>query len=245
VSVFLILAFLFFIGSTVGWVIELFFRRFFSDGRKDKKWINPGLCTGPYLPLYGLGVCVLFAIASMEKYSLISNLIMNRIVLFLAMAVAMTLIEYIAGICSLKFSNVRLWDYRDEWGNIQGIICPKFSFFWAVLGAVYYFCIHSHIIDALIWLSNNLAFSFVIGMFFGVFIIDLAHSTQLLIKLKRFAEENKVIVKYEAVKAYIFKMHREKKKKYNLFRPFHSELPLSEHLKNMKKNFEARTKERK
>ena len=51
---FLILAFLFFVGSSIGWVIELFFRRFFSA----KKWINPGFLVGPYLPIYGFGVVV-------------------------------------------------------------------------------------------------------------------------------------------------------------------------------------------
>ena len=33
------LAFLFFMGSIFGWVLELFFRHFTS---KEKKWINPG-----------------------------------------------------------------------------------------------------------------------------------------------------------------------------------------------------------
>ena len=26
---------------------------------------------------------------------------------------------------SLKINKVRLWDYTDQWGNINGIICPK------------------------------------------------------------------------------------------------------------------------
>lgn len=242
-GMFLTLAFLFFIGSVSGWILELFFRRFFSGVKTEKKWINPGFCTGPYLPLYGCGVCLLYLIASLEKYNFIENSVLNKTVLFLIMAVTMTLIEYIAGICSLKFSNVRLWDYSDEWGNIQGIICPKFSFFWAVLGAVYYFFIHPHILEALRWLSNNLAFSFVIGLFFGIFILDAAHSAQLLIKFKKFADENKVVVRYEAIKEHIFKLYKENRNKYHFFRPFHSEIPISEHLKNMKETFE--TKKRK
>lgn len=239
-GMFLTLAFLFFIGSVSGWVLELFFRRFFSGGKTDKKWVNPGFCTGPYLPLYGCGVCLLFLIASLEEDSFINNTVLNKIVLFSVMAITMTLIEYIAGICSIKFSNVRLWDYSNEWGNIQGIICPKFSLFWAILGAIYYFFIHPHILEALRWLSNNLAFSFVIGLFFGVFILDAAHSANLLIKLKNFADENNVVVKYEAIKAHIIKLQEENKRKVHFFRPFHSEIPLSEHLKNMKETFEIK-----
>ena len=55
-SVFLTLAYLFFIGSVFGWVLELFFRKFFSSSNPEHKWINPGFCTGPYLPIYGCGL---------------------------------------------------------------------------------------------------------------------------------------------------------------------------------------------
>ena len=184
---FLILAFLFFVGSIFGWCLEVVFRRFFSSSNPERKWINPGFCTGPYLPIYGFGLCGLYLIALLERLIPIDNLVLKRGVLFLLMAVSMTGIEYIAGIYCLKRGKVRLWDYSDEWGNIQGIICPKFSLFWAVLGAVYYFFIHPYILDALQWLSSNLAFSFVIGFFYGVFLIDVAHSAQLMAKLRKWA----------------------------------------------------------
>lgn len=156
-SLLLTLAYLFFIGSVLGWVMELLFRNLTAG---SKKWVNPGFCTGPYLPIYGFGLCILYLLAMLEQYHLISDPVWNRVVLFIAMALCMTLIEYLAGVFCLKFLKVRLWDYSDMWGNIQGIICPLFSFFWALLGAVYYFLIHPHILNALGWLSRNLAFSF-------------------------------------------------------------------------------------
>ena len=152
------LAFLFFMGSTFGWVLELFFRRFISSANPERKWINPGFCTGPYLPLYGCGLCALYLIASLENLCLIKDPLWNKILLFVIMALGMTAIEYIAGILSLKVFKVRLWDYSNERGNIQGIICPKFSLIWAALGAIYYFLIHPYILNALHWLSENLAF---------------------------------------------------------------------------------------
>lgn len=242
---FLTLAFLFFVGSVSGWVLELFFRRYFSKNNPEKKWINPGFCTGPYLPLYGCGLCMLYLIASMERLNIISNQHLNKAALFCAMAFSMTAIEYIAGIINLKISKVRLWDYSNEWGNIQGIICPKFSVFWAILGALYYFLIHSHIISALTWFSQNLAFSFVIGLFFGVFIIDVAHSTDIMVKLKKFADENEVVVRYEAIKVHIRAIHEKNQQKYNFFRPFRSEHSLAEHLKELRETFEKRTKKHK
>lgn len=241
-NLFLTLAFLFFIGSTLGWVMELFFRRFISSSNPQRKWINPGFCIGPYLPLYGCGLCLLFLIASLEELELIDNPFLEKAALFLTMAVCMTAIEYIAGIISLKVAKVRLWDYRNEWGNIQGIICPKFSLAWALLGAVYYFLIHPHIINALVWLSENLAFSFFIGLFFGVFIIDVIYSSRILVKLKQFAEENDVIVKYERLKSQIHAFQEKRAQRHRFFFPFRTERPLSETLKDLRETFERRGK---
>ena len=238
-SIFLTLAYLFFIGSVFGWVLELLYRNL---TQRHEKWVNPGFCTGPYLPIYGCGLCVLFLLASLEQCSLISDPFWNKASLFLAMAVGMTLIEYLAGLFCLKFFKVRLWDYSDLWGNVQGIICPLFSFFWAVLGAIYYFFIHPYILGGLSWLSRNLAFSFFIGMFFGIFFIDVAHSGNLVVKLKRFAEENQVIVRYEALKDHILQSHQRNQAKYRFFRPFREVQPLGEILKEMQESLESRIK---
>ena len=90
---------------------------------------------------------------------------------------------------------------------------------------------HPYILNALAWLSNNLAFSFFIGMFFGVFIIDVVHSSQIIVKLKQFAEENKVVVKYESIKDHIRDFNQNAAAKYHFFSPFRSDSPLAEHLK--------------
>lgn len=241
-SIFLTLAYLFFIGSVMGWVLELLYRNL---KRPHTKWINPGFCTGPYVPLYGFGLCILYLLASLERLSIIENPFWNKVVSIVAMAVCMTLIEYIAGILCLKWMKVRLWDYSGLWGNVQGIICPVFSLIWAVLGAAYDFLVHPHILCALEWLSQNLAFSFFIGMFFGVFLIDVAHSAQLVAKLKRFADDNQVIVKYENIKHHIRNLHQQQSKKYHFFSPFRSEHALSEHLRETYGTLEKQRRGRK
>lgn len=235
----LTLAFLFFVGSVLGWVLELLFRNL---TQRPEKIVNPGFCTGPWLPIYGFGLCTLYLLASLERFSLLSDPILNKVMLFAAMAVGMTLIEYVAGVFCLKFLKVRLWDYSDLWGNVQGIICPLFSFFWAVLGAMYYFLVHPYILEGLNWLANNLAFSFFIGMFFGVLIVDVIHSGNLVVKLKKFGEENEVIVRYEALKDHILASHQKSKLQYRFFRPFRSERPLNESLKEMLESLEKHSK---
>ncbi|MGN0181984.1 MAG: putative ABC transporter permease, partial [Candidatus Ornithomonoglobus sp.] len=239
-NIFLIFAFLFFAGSVCGWCLELLFRRFFSKNNPSKKWVNPGFLNGTYLPIYGFGLCALYAMTMLEEFIYVDNAVLQKIILFIMMAAAMTAIEYIAGIIFIKRMKIKLWDYSEEWGNIQGIICPRFSFFWAVLSALYYFLIHPHVLDGIRWLSENLAFSFFIGLFFGVFIIDVSYSLNLTVKIRKFAEENKVIIKYENLKSEINSRAMEGQKNFlNFLLQFRSELSLKdslkEHLKRIKR----------
>ena len=237
---FLVFADLFFLGSVAGWVLEVFFRRFFSRANPERRWINPGFCTGPWLPLYGCGLCILYLLSALERFSLIRDPAWNRVCLFAVMALAMTGIGYLAGLLALRVAKVRLWDYTDQWGNIQGIICPKFSLAWAVLGALYYFLIHPRILGALDWLSRNLAFSFFIGLFFGFFLIDVVNSANLTAKLRRFAQENDVVVRFEAVKESIRQRKEEARQKFRFLRPLHTDIPVPELLRELKATFEAR-----
>lgn len=227
----LTMAYLFFIGSVTGWVLEVIFRRFFSSANPERKWINPGFLTGPCLPLYGFSLCVLYLLASCEQYIPIADTALRKAVLFALMAAAVTFIEYIAGVIFIKGMHVKLWDYSKQWGNIRGIICPKFSFFWLLLSAAYYFFIHPHILSALDWLSRNLAFSFCIGFFFGVFAIDFAMATRLIVKIRRFADEKGIIVKYEELKAHIRESKEKGLEKARFMLAMSSKTPIAEHLR--------------
>ena len=243
-SIFLTLAFLFCIGAIFGWGLEVIYRRFFSRANPERRWINPGFCTGPWLPLYGCGLCILYLLASLERYGPTGSVVWDRLLLFLCMTVCMTVLEYIAGVLALRIAKVRLWDYSDRKGNIQGIICPQFSLAWGVLGAVYYFGVHPYIQEALAWLSLNLAFSFVIGMFYGVFFVDLGHSARITARMRAFADEHDVIVRYEDVKLQIREFRERAGKRAHFLFPFRSDIPLTEHLKQTKTALEERISRR-
>lgn len=164
----------------------------------------------------------------------------EKLLLFAGMALSMTAIEYIAGIVSLKFMHIRLWDYSKQWGNIQGLICPAFSVLWAAVSAVYYFCVHPYILDALDWLSRNLAFSFVIGFFFGVFTIDLVYSAKLVSRIRKFADEHDVVIKVENLKAHIRQRQEERREKYSFLFAYRSRSELLEHLREAQETWEER-----
>lgn len=215
-NIFLIYAFLFFVGSLFGWCLELVYRHWFSKANPEHRWINPGFCVGPYVPLYGSGLCILYFMATMIDRSNISGAGMHVLALVL-IAAELTILEYLAGIFLLKVANVRLWDYSMMRGNINGLICPRFTLYWTLLGVAYYYLIHPHILEALAWLASNLAFSFVIGVFYGVFSIDLAYSIQLVARIKQFADEKDIVVKYEEMKRITYEKRKERKDKIRFF----------------------------
>jgi uncharacterized membrane protein len=150
------------------------------------------------------------------------------------MGLVITLIEYIAGVIFIKGMHVKLWDYSDRWGNIDGIICPAYTVFWSILGAIYYFFIQNHIIQAVVWLSNNLAFSFFIGFFFGILTMDIVHSMKLVFKIKKFAKENNILVKFEELKTSIREEQEKTKEKINYLFAFKTKKRLSETLAEYK-----------
>ncbi len=244
-ELFLVLTFLFFAGSILGWAIEVFWRKFFSKNNPEHRWINPGFLHGTYLPLYGLSLSLLFMLSFIDV-SFVENAIAQRIVLFVIMALCITAMEYAGGLIFIKGMNIKLWDYSACWGNIQGIICPLYTFYWWILSATYYFLIHPKILSWLYWFTNHLAFCLVVGFFYGVFTVDLCYTLNIASKIRAFAKEQKMLVRYESLKAQIQAKNEELLQKRSFMLPFkNAGRSLTESLKNaveQRKNENARTK---
>lgn len=173
---------LFVIGSLLGWIIELFFRRFVSQ----KKWMNPGFLTGPYLPIYGFGVLVLYGVSNLNFG--ITNQAVDIILHVLIIGVGMTVIEFIAGLIFIKGLKIKLWDYSNRKGNIMGIICPTFSVIWLAAGSLYYFLLNPILVNGIAWISDNLIYTYFVGGVVGAMIVDFAYSVHLATKLLDYKE---------------------------------------------------------
>lgn len=157
-------------GCSIGWIVELLFRRYISASNRERKWINPGYLRGPWLPLYGFGLLIMFIwCESVARFQ-------NRFLLFIAILISMTALEYLAGVISVKLLNVRLWDYSDEWGNLDGLICPKFSVIWGMCGVLYYYFLHPTVIYVLGYIDGSAFARVGIILYFALFISDVFHS---------------------------------------------------------------------
>ena len=203
---------LFVLGSVIGWVIEVFFRRFFSI----KKWINPGFLIGPYLPIYGIGVVFLYLLSNIDLSFLNIDLIWINIIRILTIGILMVIIEFIAGLIFIKGMNIKLWDYNKRKGNILGIICPLFSLIWLIVACLYYFLINPFLVDfisLLVETSNQIYFLF-FGIIIGIIICDFCYSIHIATKIRKIAKEKKVVIYYAKLKALISSKHTHANKKH-------------------------------
>jgi len=222
-NLFLQFVFIFYMGCSIGWLLELFYRRI-----KHGKWINPGFLIGPYLPIYGFGLTTLTFIFLLFKDS---NL--NPIIIIILMGLVMTIIEFIGGIIG-NINNVKLWDYSNEWGNYKGIICPKFSLIWTIISGLYYYFIAVYVMNALVWFSKNLTFSYTLGLFTGFIVIDFFYSGKLYLVIRKYAKNNDITVKYEQFKMHIKDIQNKRKEKYSFLNPFKQTKSLIDYLVDYK-----------
>ena len=230
-GIFLTYLYLFIIGSFLGWILEVFYRRFFSM----KRWINPGFLKGPCIPLYGFGLMalhfisyscfkyltlegsypIIYGLSYHGKIDTVGNLDFYwvSLIAILLIGVAMTLIELIGGLIFVKGLNIRLWDYSRLKGNFMGLICPQFSVIWLICGAIYWFGLRPFVIYSIDFLNIHArGLTFFIGAFVGIFVIDFINSMILSLKLSKTAKLNKLIINYEKFKLQVKdKPYKEKK----------------------------------
>ena len=224
---------MFLIGDLLGYLLEVFFRRFITA----KKWVNPGFMKGPWLPLYGFGLCILFTFSVLLKDWLPSSWAFYNpvgdnptgasvydLVVIIILTCSLILLEFIAGIIFVKGFKVRLWDYSNMKGNILGVICPLFSFFWFVISLVYYYCLNplvtmmfKSLFEYLFQdtgMTAHFIFIFFLGVVYGIMLIDFIHSIGIFSKITAYAKKTGLLVRYEKFREEQKKNLQESKKKF-------------------------------
>jgi uncharacterized membrane protein len=163
----------------------------------------------------------------------------NPLITILLMGLCMTLLELIGGLIFLK-QGVRLWDYRKNFLNFKGVICLRFTIIWTVLGAIYYYFLADYVLKALSWFSTHLSFSFILGMFTGLIIVDFVYSSKLYKKIKKYAKNNNMDIMYENLKLHIRIIQDQAKEKYSFLLPFYQTKNLLEYLVGYKPEIPTR-----
>ena len=205
---------LFIIGGSVGYLLELFYRRI-----RHGKWINPGFLVGPFLPLYGVGTLLLYGICEFGR-AFFPDTVWGQILLLLLITFAMTAAELVTGLIFSEGLKVRLWDYSALWGNFRGIICPLFSLIWGLVGAFYLYLLHTPLTHAVVWLRENPFDTFFVGLFFGIFLVDFGYSSHVVANLRAFAKRKQSILGFEPLKVKMRILAAKNHLKAKFFLPF-------------------------
>lgn len=207
------LIFLFMTGTILGWTLEIFWRRFFGLSRR---WTNPGFLNGPWLPIYGFGTIILYFICGIPVD------IYTKVVIFL---LGLTTLEFVSGLVFVKIYNIRLWDYSNSKWNIKGIICPFYSLLWTLAGIFFNYLIYPFLLGNINRLLIHLELSFFIGLYAGIFVMDLIQSFNLANQLKMILKEtnDKLHIDYVKFKLEVrdrFNSKQNNNLKANFLMPF-------------------------
>jgi len=159
---------------------------------------------------------------------------------------AMTLIEYIAGLIFIKGLKIKLWDYSDRWGNIQGIICPIFSLAWGALGAGYFFFLYPPLLKLMgILFECIYPYLFTLGLLYGVLTVDVGYSFHIVAKVKKVISDAKLVVDWDRIKMSFSEHHKKLKERAPWLFAFAAETEefkkmLAEYKENLVKEISAK-----
>lgn len=184
---------IFLLFCVIGWVIEVIYR-----SSANKHFVNPGFMVGICLPIYGFGGLILYLIFKINMG--ISSIYLDVFLKVLIAAIILTAIEFIGGFISLKVYHNRLWDYRDKKFNIMGLVCPKFSFYWAILSLAFYLLVYSWLDTFTSYIYSHNFMILLLGLSLGIFLVDLAYSIKLLDKIRAYAIRIQENVVFENLK---------------------------------------------
>jgi len=114
------LAILFYFCSIFGYLYEMILGLIYNG-----KFLSHGILYGPWLPIYGTGAIL---VSFLNKYR------KQPIIIFILSFFITGILEYICGFLLLNFLDMRLWDYRGWFLNIDGLVCLLSAFCFGVGG---------------------------------------------------------------------------------------------------------------
>lgn len=189
--------FIFSFAAVLGWIIETTYRFIMS-----KKLVNPGFMSGCVVPIYGFGALILYYVC---KLSEMFTMQYEALLVILLSMILLTILELLSGLLMLKIFNLRLWDYSKRKFNFMGLICLRFTLYWGILALIFYLFMYNFIDGISTNFIGNTTCLFILGVFYGIFFIDLCISINLSSKIKKYAESNKKTINFEKLKLDIVK----------------------------------------
>ena len=124
---------IFIIYSFLGWAFEELWYLLFAH-----KIVNRGLLFGPYLPVYGFGLVIVYNLLWKFRHRKhrIFHIDITPLLVFIFIFFIATGVEYLSHYLLDAFFNIELWDYSKKFLNINGRVCFTTSLCFAIGGII-------------------------------------------------------------------------------------------------------------
>ncbi len=167
---------MFFIYSFLGWCFESCY-----VSLKEKKWVNRGFMTIPFLPIYGFGaVSIIFTTLPF---------ISTPLLVYIVAAVTATVLEFFTGSVMEKLFKVKYWDYSKNFMNYKGHICLKSSITWGFMGLLITYAVNAPIADFVFSLTEAFTIA-AASVLTVIFAIDFVRSFNAAYSLREMILSN-------------------------------------------------------
>lgn len=163
----------FYIYSFIGWVTETVYALCITGTLVKRGFLYGFMC-----PIYGFGAILMLLFISKYKD--------NSIKTFFASAIIFSIFEYIVGFALEATLKIRLWDYTQDFFNINGRISLMYTLFWGIAGILFINHLHPFVNKIIKKISNKLSYINqvnIITLFTIIFLSDTVLSCLKYIKL--------------------------------------------------------------
>ncbi len=133
----------FIIYSIIGYILETSIKYLFNPS------MHNGSLYGPWIPIYGLGTCLIIIIMRLVFNRFKINRINKIILVFIISMISLTLLEFIGGHLIHFITGKVFWDYSKMKFNIGKYISLEISLVWGIMSLIIIYIIKP-IIDKVI-----------------------------------------------------------------------------------------------
>lgn len=155
--------------SCLGWIMETIYASI-----THKKFVNRGFLNGFFCPIYGLGA-VLIIISSTWVGTIFSGALAAGTFSVVAAVILVTALEYITGFMLEKVFHCKWWDYSEDFANLHGYICLKYSLLWGALALVLLQVVHPGIAGLVLFIPSEIKIA-LSALLFVYFLVDTIKS---------------------------------------------------------------------
>lgn len=125
---------MFLIGSFIGFFCENGMKLIFPS-------INSGLLHGPWVPVYGFGICIIIFIERFVFNRIKVKRFYKILIMLLLVMLVVTGLEWAGGVFIKAFFDKTLWDYSKYKFNIGKYIALEVTLVWGLLTLVFVYLV--------------------------------------------------------------------------------------------------------